>query len=83
MRTFKRGNLFAPRTIVIEPHEPPGPLDARLGGEVDKGVAVGGQLVGAGQGAELFPPAEEKTKMKPWNCCSSLELGRSLLLTIF
>ena len=39
-----------------EPHEPPGPLDAGLRGEVDEGVAVGGQYVRAWQGAELLPP---------------------------
>ena len=39
-----------------EPHEPPGPLDACLRGEVDEGVAVGGQYVRAWQGAELLPP---------------------------
>ena len=43
---------------VSPPHEPPGPLDASLGGEVNKGVAVSGQLVWAWQGTELFPPAE-------------------------
>ena len=39
-----------------KPHEPRGPLDARLRGEVNQGVAVGGQYVWAWQGAELLPP---------------------------
>ena len=44
------------RLSTSRPHEPRGPLDARLRGEVDQGVAVGGQYVWAWQGAELLPP---------------------------
>ena len=44
------------RLSTSKPHEPRGPLDTRLRGEVDQGVAVGGQYVWAWQGAELLPP---------------------------
>ena len=60
-------NLNLPRLMTLshvtgltlstsKPHEPRGPLDARLRGEVNQGVAVGGQYVWAWQGAELLPP---------------------------
>ena len=56
VRTFR--NLVNSSLQAFQPHEPPGPLDASLWGEVHEGVAIRSQLVWAGQRAELFPPAE-------------------------
>ena len=56
VRTFRK--LVNSSLQASPPHEPPGPLDASLRGEVNKGVAVSGQLVWAGQRTELFPPAQ-------------------------